>query len=213
MDTESQDHLVLGEIYREHGQELTDDIWKRCIGVSIKLFDPLKHLQTLTAQELDYDELRKRYRERILKLLEHEQPLPGVVDYLKRAKELGLKLGVATSSPRDWVTLHLTHTGLIDTFDCIFTASEVERVKPEPDLYLRAVEALGVEPHEAIAFEDTPTGTLAAKRAGLYCVSIPGEVTKHLEFTPHDLSLESLAQMTLDELIAKLTEQGGPSVE
>ena len=52
--------------------------------------------------------------------------------------------------------------------------------KPDPALYLAALEALGVHPQEAIALEDSPNGILAAKRAGLFCVAVPNPLTSQL---------------------------------
>ena len=58
-------------------------------------------------------------------------------------------------------------------FDVIVTSDEVEHPKPAPDLYLLACERLGVDPSDAIAVEDSATGVLAAKAAGLACIAVP----------------------------------------
>jgi beta-phosphoglucomutase-like phosphatase (HAD superfamily) len=60
---------------------------------------------------------------------------------------------------------------------------------------------LGISADQAIAFEDSPNGVLAAKRAGLYCVAVPNPITRQLQITQADLQLESLADLTLDELL------------
>jgi beta-phosphoglucomutase-like phosphatase (HAD superfamily) len=66
------------------------------------------------------------------------------------------------------------------------------------------VEILGVKPEDAIAFEDSPNGILAAKRAGLHCVAVPSALTRHLDTSLADLEIGSLAQMTLEELVREI---------
>ena len=80
----------------------------------------------------------------------------------------------------------------------------MEVVKPDPALYEVAVQRLGIEPAEAVAFEDSPNGALAAKRAGLSCVVIPNSVTEGLSFGDFDLKLSSMADLPLKELMAML---------
>ena len=78
------------------------------------------------------------------------------------------------------------------------------RVKPDPALYRAVVDALGVRPEESLALEDSPNGVLAAKRAGLTCVAVPNALTARLDLSAADLSLTSLADLSLPELIARL---------
>jgi beta-phosphoglucomutase-like phosphatase (HAD superfamily) len=76
----------------------------------------------------------------------------------------------------------------------------VSAVKPDPALYLLALERLGVRADEAIAFEDSPNGILAAKRAGMFCVAIPNPLTKDLPLELADRRLRSLEEFDLDDV-------------
>jgi beta-phosphoglucomutase-like phosphatase (HAD superfamily) len=78
----------------------------------------------------------------------------------------------------------------------------VPRGTPAPDLYLAAVDALGVAPSEAIAFEDSPVGLSAAKSAGLFAVAIPNDITRQLPLDHADLPLTSMNDLPLNALIA-----------
>jgi beta-phosphoglucomutase-like phosphatase (HAD superfamily) len=84
---------------------------------------------------------------------------------------------------------------------------DVKRIKPNPDLYQKAVAGLDLMPNQAVAFEDAPNGILAAKRAGLYCVAVPNSLTRPLDFSAADLILESFCQMPLDKTIASLNHE------
>jgi len=118
---------------------------------------------------------------------------------------MGLKVGVASSSTRDWVRGHLERLGILDSFDCLRCRDDVASAKPEPDLYLAVLECVGVLAAEAIAIEDSPNGVLAAKRAGMRCVAIPNSITARLDLGRADLILDSLADVTLPELLSKLS--------
>jgi beta-phosphoglucomutase-like phosphatase (HAD superfamily) len=84
------------------------------------------------------------------------------------------------------------------------TADDVAKVKPDPQLYVDAVSALGVSPQEAVAFEDSPNGALAAARAGLRVVIVPNGLTEGLTFGPYDLRIGSMAELSLDQVLERL---------
>lgn len=204
LDSEKSVYEAIEEIFTEHSSSMPLEVWQQCIGTK-DFLDPYEYLEEQINRKVDREGLRKKHHDRVLAMLEGQGALPGVEDYLEAAKELGLKIGLATSSNRKWVTGHLEKLNLLSYFECIKTADDVEEVKPNPALYLEAVKCLGVEPTEAIAFEDSANGAKAAKAAGLYCVVIPNEVTKGLAFGEVDHQLESLAELQLKDLIGKLS--------
>jgi beta-phosphoglucomutase-like phosphatase (HAD superfamily) len=130
-----------------------------------------------------------------------------VVDYLTDARRLGLRLAVASSSPHSWVDTHLAQLGLLDRFDAIICVDDVGVAKPDPGLFLRAVDVLGVAREEAIVFEDSPNGVLAAKRAGIFCVAVPNPMTQRLTFVPPDIRLQSLADVPLAALLQQVEQK------
>jgi beta-phosphoglucomutase-like phosphatase (HAD superfamily) len=132
-----------------------------------------------------------------------------VVERIAEAKALGLKLGVASSSTTDWVKGHLARLGILERFDCVTCRDDVANVKPEPDLYLAALECLGVAASDAIAIEDSPNGVTAAKVAGMRCVAVPNSITARLDLSHADVILASLADTTLLDLVRKLAGAGG----
>ncbi len=206
-DTETHEYDVLQEIFKEHGSELSMSVWGKVIGTNAG-FDPLAHLEEQIGRKLDTEKLKKERQSRFKERIKHEGPLPGVENYIDGARDLGLKVGLASSSHYDWVSSHLKNLDLHDRFDCIKTADDVEHVKPDPSLYLEAAKCLGVKPAEALAFEDSANGAAAAKKAGMYCVVVPNTVTKHLEFDDDiDDRLDSMAELELAVLINRLTGQ------
>jgi HAD superfamily hydrolase (TIGR01509 family) len=200
LDTEGPEYATWSEVFGEHGCELRIEDWAVGIGTQ-KGFDPYAHLQVLTGRAIVREALHPRVRRRLLALIAQEVVRPGVAEYLDDAARLGLRVGLASSADRDWVTGHLTRLGLLDRFQTIQCWAEGRRPKPAPDLYLAAVEALGLAPNEAIALEDSPNGLAAAKAAGLYCVAVPSGPTAHLDFSLADVIIPSLASLPLPELL------------
>jgi putative hydrolase of the HAD superfamily len=138
--------------------------------------------------------------------VEQQDLLPGVLDYLGEAKRLGLQLAIASSSPHSWVDTHAQRLGVFHYFDRVICADDVGvgRTKPHPDLYLLALDRLGVRKDEAIVFEDSPNGVRAANSAGILVVAIPNPVTSLLAIENANLTLRSLADLPLHELLNQL---------
>jgi HAD superfamily hydrolase (TIGR01509 family) len=200
LDTEGPEYAAWCEEFGEHGCELRIEDWAVGIGTQ-RGFDPYTHLESVSGRSIEREEVHPRVRRRLLALIAEEVVRPGVSEYLEAAAQLGLKVGLASSADRDWVTGHLTRLGLLDRFQTIQCWEEGKRPKPAPDLYLAAVEALGLSPEEAIALEDSPNGVAAAKAAGLYCVAVPSGPTATLDFSKADLVIPSLAALPLGELV------------
>jgi HAD superfamily hydrolase (TIGR01509 family) len=203
LDTEEPVYRSWVEVYREHGEELPFDRWVEIVGSTTIGFHPQHHLEERLGRSLTQEVLDRRIGRRT-ELILAQRLLPGVMQHIESAKAMGLKLGVASSSTRDWVRGHLDRVGILDSFDCVRCRDDVANAKPAPDLYLAAIDCLGVLASEAIAFEDSPNGVLAAKRAGLRCVAIPNSITAHLDLGQADLVLGSLAGVTLADLLSKL---------
>lgn len=204
LDTETPELLAWQEIYRDYEQDLTVQTWGQIVGGSAASdFDPAEHLEKLTGGKLDHPQLNNRARRQRLAQIDRQPLMPGVRDYLDAGKKLELGLAVASSSPHDWVDGYLKHRGLFHYFDSIKTSEDVQRTKPEPDLFLAALSALDVQPGQAVVFEDSPNGVKAAKRAGLFVVAVPNPLTAQLTFEGEDLRLSSLAEISLPELIRR----------
>jgi HAD superfamily hydrolase (TIGR01509 family) len=201
IDTEGPVYQGWAEIYQEYGQHLPAGFWSTIIGRGANYFDPIAELERRLGRPLDGDAIRARRRVRERELVAALPILPGVREWRAEARALGVRLGVASSSGRTWVTGHLGRLGL-DDWDCIRCREDVERAKPAPDVYLAALACLGVGAGEAIAIEDSGTGVEAAKAAGLYCVVVPNPMTAGHDFGRADLVLGSLAERSLSEVAA-----------
>ncbi|MDQ6692347.1 MAG: HAD-IA family hydrolase [Candidatus Dormibacteraeota bacterium] len=203
LETERPEYQAWLEIYGEHGQDLSLEVWGDVIGRGPGYFDPITDLEARLGRPIDREVVKARQKARHQEMIDALEILPGVADYVLEAGRLGLKLAVASSSSRRWVTGHLAALGL-DEFACVICRDDVARAKPYPDLYLEATRCLGVAPAEAVAFEDSANGVAAAKAAGLTCVAVPNQLTAGLDLSAADLRIASLAEMPLPRLLDQL---------
>ena len=201
LDTETPEVEVWQTIFREHSHELPVDEWAKTIGgYGISSYDAAAHLAGLTG--LDAASLRARYRRESDAIIHASPLLPGVLDLIQNGTTRGLRLAVASSSSHAWVDSHLSRLGLARRFDRVICADDVAagRTKPNPDLFLLALDQLQVQKEAAVVFEDSPNGVRAAKSAGIFVVAVPNPLTIRLGVNGADLTLNSLAEISLDEL-------------
>ena len=204
LDTEEPVYRSWREVYEASGEELPFERWVQIVGSTTTGFNPQRHLEEMLGHALPEDVLDRRIARRTEMILDR-QPMPGVVRRIDEARQMGMGLAVASSSTQEWVRGHLERLGILDAFPCIRCRDDVEHAKPEPDLYIAALECLGVPAAEAIAIEDSPNGVAAAKAAGMRCVAVPNSITRQLDLSQADLVLESLADATLGELVERLS--------
>ncbi len=202
LETETPDYQSWQECFSDCGCELPKELWATYIGTASGTFDPYALLEQQWGQPVDRAALRIRRRQRFHELVGLEPLRPGVVALLEAATQRGIRLAVASSSTRDWVEENLATRNLRHYFEFVYTANDVAVVKPDPALYLLALQRLQVEAAHAVAIEDSLNGLTAAKRAGLKCVVTPHGMTCHMDFAQADLVIDSLTEITLADLIA-----------
>ena len=110
-------------------------------------------------------------------------PMPGLHDLLATIEERALPKAVATSSGRAYLERILGRFELLSRFHFTLTAEDVERGKPDPEIYIRAATRLGVRPEEMLVLEDSHAGTTAAVAAGAVTVSIPTVHSRHQDYS------------------------------
>jgi HAD superfamily hydrolase (TIGR01509 family) len=203
LDTELPEYLSWSEIYKRYDCDLPLSVWAACIGTHGG-FNPFDYLEEQAGQSVNREEMYLWQRRLCGEFLAEKTVLPGVERYIIQAKMLGLKLAVASASPREWVVGHLERLGLLSYFDAIRTRDDVTKVKPDPELYLAALAALDVSADQAFALEDSPNGVHAAKNANLFCVAIPNTLTSQLSLEHADMKLTSMEEISLQELIARV---------
>jgi len=153
---------------------------------------------------VDADEMHAARRAHRDTLLAAQDVVPGVRAWIEEATAAGIGIAIASSSPDNWVLGHLDRLGLRMHFAHVLCTGNGRRAKPAPDTYVAACAALGVQPHRALAVEDSAHGVTAAKDAGLLCVAVPHSLTESLDLSAADLRLGSLADCSLRDAVARI---------
>lgn len=207
LDTEDAEYRTWQEVYARYGQSLALSTWANVVGTAGGGFDPVAHLEQLTGQKLPHQEIRHRRRERDRALTDAMDARPGVRALIAQAEAAGVALAIASSSQHGWVERHLRRLGLIDAFTTICCSDDTGRGKPDPAVYLLALERLGIAASEAVAVEDSPNGALAAARAGVACLVVPNGVTSSFAFPSTAVRRTTLEGVALEDLAGLRTER------
>jgi HAD superfamily hydrolase (TIGR01509 family) len=125
--------------------------------------------------------------------------LPGVETWLRMLREEKIPCAIASSTHRENITTALDLLGLVDFFSSVVSSEDVKRGKPDPEIFLTAAQQIGVEPGDAVVFEDALVGIAAAQAAGMPVVAVattePKERLAHADWVVDRLDELSVAQL------------------
>ncbi|MFQ6392711.1 HAD family hydrolase [Nocardia sp. KC 131] len=199
LDSEKLWDIGVRELARAHGHEMTDELRHALIGASgpdaLRLmFEGLGIEPTVAAVAAAGELLEAR----VTALMSGPIPWrPGAKDALALVRTSGLGTALVTNTKRSLTEFGLDTLGR-DYFDVSVCGDEVANGKPEPDIYLRAAELLGLDPRNCVAVEDSPTGARAAQAAGCAVIVIPCEIA--VPPLPGRVFRDSLIGLTLADL-------------
>ncbi len=180
IDSEPVSERALGEFVGRRRLDLDPDLTAALLGK--RLPDAIHIIKDWYDLEGEPADLLEELSETRLAALRGGIPvMDGAIELLEWARESGIPRALATSSRRSHADVSLAVSGLKGYFDIESTGDEVERGKPAPDLFLLAAARLGVEPANALVFEDAPAGVAAAKAAGMSVIWVPNAHTRNLE--------------------------------
>jgi beta-phosphoglucomutase len=183
-----KDNERLKGVSRMESLEIILELGKKSIGQN-------KKIELATLKNLWYnDYIRKMTPEEIL---------PGSLDFINELKKADILVAVGSASKN--TPLILDRVGIIEFFDAVADGNNVEKAKPDPEVFLKASNMLGIEPGKCIVFEDAIAGVQAALNAGMICVGIGSPaVLKNAHFVVkglYEMSLEKLKMIEKNILL------------
>jgi HAD superfamily hydrolase (TIGR01509 family) len=189
--------LALRELAVSFGGTLSDEARTRMVGTSTPQSMAILH-EDLDQQWRDIDASGALLEARMAQLLAHGAPWrPGARELLAEVRAAGVPTALVTATKRVLVDELLRTVGR-ENFDVLVCGDDVVRAKPDPLPYLTAAALLGVDPHETVAIEDSPTGTASAAGAGCTVLAVPSEVP--VSTVAGYVIMESLAGVDLSML-------------
>ncbi|MDB1687618.1 beta-phosphoglucomutase [Enterococcus casseliflavus] len=202
-DTAKYHYIAWKELASEIGIEIDLKFNEQLKGIS--RMDSLERILTLGNKNDAYTEVEKEalatkkntHYVQLLQSLTPDDLLPGVKTFLDEAKAKNIPCSIASASKN--APFILDKLGVMQDFDTIVDPATLKKGKPDPEIFIQAALALGIEPSEAVGFEDAQAGIDGIKAAGMYAVGVySGE-----ELHGADVIVEKLTDLNIDELLAK----------
>lgn len=141
----------------------------------------------------------------------HARPLPGLDALIRECDAAGLPMAVASSAVRSNIEFVVDALGYRPFFRTMVSGDDVTRAKPDPEIYLKAASYLGVDPADAVAFEDSYVGIGAVNNAGMKCVAIASTFPIEKLAPLADLAIPSFKDINLEKLRALFVAEGESS--
>ncbi|MFZ0075199.1 beta-phosphoglucomutase [Exiguobacterium undae] len=201
-DTAEYHYLAWKQLGEELNIPFDRDFNETLKGVSRT--DSLERILTLGGKQDAFTEQEKtalatKKNDHYVTLIQHiseQDLLPGIIAFLDEIRAAGLKIGMASASKNALSVVEAL--GVRHYFDDIVDAATVAQSKPHPEVFLRAAEALGVEPARCIGVEDAAAGITAIHAAGMYAVGVGPETTLH----EADYRVDSTDLLSLEQILA-----------
>lgn len=199
INSATQHEMSWERLAKECGKVLPENHFKRGFGMKNEVIIPELLGWTTVPVEIRLLSLRK---EAIFREVVREQgmtALPGVELWLRVLRDEGIPCAIASSTHRENITTTLDVLGLEPFFSVIVTAEDVQRGKPDPEVFLTAAQRLGVEPGDGIVFEDALVGIAAAQAARIPVVAVA--TTESKEKLAHaDWVVDQLDELSVTQL-------------
>jgi len=125
--------------------------------------------------------------------------IDGIVDLIQAISEQKIQIGLASSSSRIFIEAVLEKLGIASHFHCVISGYEVERGKPDPDIFLKAASLLGVSPEDCLVIEDSGHGVKAAKAAGMKCIGYQNPNSGNQDLSKADRIVHSIRDIQLKD--------------
>ena len=200
VDTETVIYESWAEIYERNDQILELNTYKNCVGSNFEHFHPGIELEKRLGKKFNWAIIDAEREELIRQRLEQKEERTGLRYFIENAKEKGLELAIASSSSRNWVLGWIKKLELSNYFSAFVNRDDVEKIKPDPELFLTAAKSLGIHPSEALIFEDSENGLKAATAARIPCAIITNSITAGGNFSEAIIVAESFTDQRLKKL-------------
>ena len=173
LDTEKLYTRFWMEALHYYGFPMTVDQALKMRAANSKLSE--ENLHSFFGPAADYRKCRAKRIELMDAFIEEQgvETKPGIVELLDALDAKDIPAAITSSAPKDRIKKHLASVNLLHRFAAICSGHDVPNGKPAPDIYLHGAACLGLPPESCLALEDSPTGILAAHRAGCVTVMVP----------------------------------------
>ena len=200
VDTAIYHYQAWKRLANELGFDISEEFNEQLKGVSrTDSLDLILAHGNLTLPDEEKAQLATQKNEWYLELVSRmtsDDILPGVAQFFSQVHKANLKTALGSVSKN--ATLILERIGMSDVFDAVIDGNKISKGKPDPEVFTKGADELGVSPAECVVFEDAVAGVEAGKRGGMFVVGIGSPDV----LTQADMVAPSLQELTVDEVLA-----------
>lgn len=203
IDSEPHHLEAESKLLKEHGISIDKDIEHKFFGLTIN--DYFHSVSEHFEKDLPIEDLIQKKDKIIAEKFENQVELmPGVLEVLKFLKQ-DYKLGLATSTIKKLAEIVLKRHQLFYLFDARVFGDQVKNGKPNPEIYIKALELLDLKPNKVVVIEDSVNGTKAGQRAGMKVIAYKSEHNTHLDLSLADFLIDDLKE--IPEILKKINNE------
>lgn len=168
VDTFEANLRAYQKAYQYVGLDITSEKYKECFGYRFE------RLMTATGvfDEATANKIKEAKKEFYPQYFSYLKPNHALIELITSFKAMGGKTAIASTARKENLINVVNYLGLADKFDLIYAGMDVKQGKPSPEIYLKAMEALNVNPEDVLIFEDSPVGVEAAKASGAHVLVV-----------------------------------------
>lgn len=200
VDTAIYHYQAWKRLANELGFDISEEFNERLKGVSrVDSLNIILEHGNLVLPEEEKTELASRKNQWYLELVSRMTPndiLPGVASFFAQTRQAGLKTALGSASKN--APMILERIGMTEAFDVVIDGTKVTKSKPDPEVFTKGADELGLPYAECVVFEDAVAGVEAGKRGGMFVVGIGSPDV----LTQADLVAPSLEQLTVEAVLS-----------
>ena len=190
LDTEWPIYLTWAHLFEREGFTLEKELYAKCIGSDFETWSPQTYLESLSGKTYDWDHENAQRQIKLEAEIENYLPMKGATKLIQSLAEK--PTAVVSSSTHLWVDRWLDKHQLAPYFNTTVCRGDAPRIKPAPDLYLKAASRLNIQPADCLVIEDSHNGLLSAQAAGMKIIVVPNRLTSVFDFSSSTYLIDSL---------------------
>lgn len=180
------------------GIDFTEDDNERLKGVSrmasLEIILEIGNMEPDERKKLEYATLKNNWYIEYISKITPSEILPGCVQFIRELKNANIRIAIGSASKN--TPMILERVGIQEMFDAVADGNNITKAKPDPEVFLKAAEMVGIKPENCVVFEDAVAGVQAALNAGMKCIGIgsPEVLTKAHFVVPglYEMNIEKL---------------------
>lgn len=190
------------KLFKDLGIDLAKTDYHQFVGMSSKkMWTDIRDKFSLSNEVEELIEMERKSMYEILSSVSISSPMDGIIDLINILKNKNFILSVASSSARENIKLVLNKLNLTQYFEYVISGEDVNKGKPEPDIFLKVATKFNVPTSKCIVIEDSNNGVAAAKKAGMKCIGFKNINSGNQDLSKADLIIENFSQKSLDKII------------